>query len=137
MDAHQFLAVAEELVANARKDSTQVNVRAICRTAVGRAYYALFLLAREFVNGLGVETRSVPSIHVTLAESLQHIGVLSLMRIGETRDALRAHGGELTLTSTGDAGTVFRMTLPDQPVALPEALSALPAREPAAAVATR
>jgi uncharacterized protein (UPF0332 family) len=90
MDAHQFLAVAEELVASARNDPTQPNARAICRTAIGRAYYALFLLAREFVSGLGFETRSVPSIHVTLAESLQHSDVLSLKRIGETLDALRA-----------------------------------------------
>ena len=33
------------------------------------------------------------------------------------RDVMRAHGGEIVLLSTGDTGTVFRLTLPPVPTA--------------------
>jgi signal transduction histidine kinase len=38
------------------------------------------------------------------------------------RDALRAHGGDVTLDSTTQSGTVFALTLPDMGEDLPEAL---------------
>lgn len=90
MDAHQFLALAEDLVASVRSNPDQPNARALCRTAVGRAYYALFLLARELVSDVGIDMRSIPSVHVTLAEALQYSGVLSLTRISEALNVLRS-----------------------------------------------
>ncbi len=89
MDAHQFLAVAGDLVESVRSDPAQPNAGAMCRTAVGRAYYALFLLAREFVSDLDIETRSVPSIHALLEQALRNSGVLSLARIGNALGELR------------------------------------------------
>jgi signal transduction histidine kinase len=51
------------------------------------------------------------------------------------RDALRAHGGDIVLESTGPSGTVFRLTLPDDQAELPDAL--VPAPSPAAVDASR
>lgn len=46
------------------------------------------------------------------------------------RDALRAHGGDVVLDSTGPGGTVFRLLLPDQQAELPEPLMHPAASEP-------
>ncbi len=89
MDAHQYLALAESLAASAKADPAPSNVLALRRSAISRAYYALFLLAREFVDGLGIETRLVPSAHVTLEQALLNSGVFSLRQIANTIGFLR------------------------------------------------
>lgn len=109
MDAHQFLAVADELVASVRANPAQPNARAVCRTAVGRAYYALFLLARAFVDDLGFETRSVPSIHALLEQAQRNSGVFSLVRIANTLADLREQrtdaGYDMRNTTVETVGT--------------------------------
>lgn len=90
MDAHQYLTFAESLARSVKDDPAQPNAQATCRSAISRAYYALFLLTREFVESLGIEARRVPSSHVTLEQALQNSGVLTLERIGEAIGALRS-----------------------------------------------
>ena len=89
MDAHQFLALAESLAASAKADPAPSNVLAMRRSAISRAYYALFLVAPEFVDGLGIETRLVPSLHVTLEHGLRNSGVFSRGQIANTIGFLR------------------------------------------------
>ncbi|MCI0702824.1 MAG: hypothetical protein L0241_17220 [Planctomycetia bacterium] len=90
MDAHEYLTFAESLAKSAKDNPTLPNFRGVCRSAISRAYYALFLLAREFVDGLGIETRQIPNPHVTLEQALQNSGVFSLERIAETLGRLRS-----------------------------------------------
>jgi hypothetical protein len=78
MDAHRFLAFAESLAARARDDPSLPNFDAVCRSAISRAYYGVFLLARQFVEELGIETRRIPNPHATLEHALRNSGVLSL-----------------------------------------------------------
>jgi uncharacterized protein (UPF0332 family) len=86
MDAHGFLAVAESLAESARSDPSLPNRDAACRSAISRAYYALFLLAREFLDDLGIDARRIPNPHANLEHAFTNSGVLSLQR---TANALR------------------------------------------------
>lgn len=81
MDAHQFLSLAEALAARAEADPDQPDFEALCRTIIGRAYYGVFLLTREFLDSLGIETRRVPNPHATFENALRNSGVLTLQRI--------------------------------------------------------
>jgi hypothetical protein len=47
------------------------------------------LLVREFVDGLGIETRLVPNPHVTFEQALKNCKVLSLEKIAEAMSKLR------------------------------------------------
>lgn len=81
MDAHHFFALAESLAKDAAADPAHPNRDAICRSAISRAYYSVFLLAREFVDGLGIETRRVPNPHANIEQALRNSGNLSLHRL--------------------------------------------------------
>lgn len=81
MDAHGFLAVAESLAESTRTDPSLPNRDAICRSAISRAYYALFLLAREFLGELGIGARHIPNPHANIEHAFANSGVLSLQRI--------------------------------------------------------
>ena len=81
MDAHGFLAFAESLADSVKTDPSLPNRDAVCRSAISRAYYALFLLAREFLDELGLEVRHIPNPHANLEQALTNSGVLSLRRI--------------------------------------------------------
>lgn len=91
MDAHQYLSFAESLAKSAKDDPTQPNFRATCRSAISRAYYALFLLAKEFVDELGIETRRIPNPHATIEQALRNSDVLSLQRIANDLLSLCRH----------------------------------------------
>jgi hypothetical protein len=81
MDAHEFLALAESLADRVKADPNTPNRNAACRSAISRAYYALFLLAREFLGELGIEARHIPNPHANLEQALGNAGVMSLQRI--------------------------------------------------------
>jgi|GEM_PF-1639348 len=81
MDARQFLTLAETLASSAEADPDQPDFEALCRTIIGRAYYGTFLLAREFLDSLGLETRRVPNPHATFEQALRNSGVFTLRRI--------------------------------------------------------
>jgi uncharacterized protein (UPF0332 family) len=94
MDAHSYLAFAESLANSARDNRTLPNLDAVCRSAISRAYYAVFLLAREFVEELGIETRRIPNPHATLQQALRNSGVLSLERLANSLRNLAADRAE-------------------------------------------
>jgi uncharacterized protein (UPF0332 family) len=81
MDAHGFLAFAESLADGVKADPSLPHRDAVCRSAVSRAYYALFLLAREFLDELGLDVRRIPNPHANLEQALGNSGVLSLQRL--------------------------------------------------------
>jgi uncharacterized protein (UPF0332 family) len=81
MDAHQFLTLAESLAARAEADPDQPDFEALCRTVIGRAYYGTFLLVRELLDSLGLETRRVPNPHATFEQALRNSGVFTLRLI--------------------------------------------------------
>jgi uncharacterized protein (UPF0332 family) len=81
MDAHGFLALAESLADGVKADPALPNRDAACRSAISRAYYALFLLAREFLGELGFDARHIPNPHANLEQALGSSGVLSLQRL--------------------------------------------------------
>jgi hypothetical protein len=94
MDAHSFFALAESLASSARETPSRLNFDAVCRSAISRAYYAVFLLAREFVEELGIETRRIPNPHATLQQALRNCGVLSLERLAESLRSLAGYRAE-------------------------------------------
>lgn len=81
MDAHGFLAFAESLADGVKADPSLPNRDAACRSAISRAYYALFLLAREFLDELGVDVRHIPNPHANLEHAFANSGALSLQRL--------------------------------------------------------
>jgi uncharacterized protein (UPF0332 family) len=88
MDAHTYLAVAESLASNAQNDPTLPHFDGVCRSAISRAYYAVFLLARELIEELGIDARRIPNPHATLEQAFRNSGVLSLVRLANTLDSL-------------------------------------------------
>jgi uncharacterized protein (UPF0332 family) len=88
MVAHQFLAFAESLADSVKANPSLPNRDAICRSAISRAYYALFLLAREFLDELGVDARRIPNPHANLEQALRNSNVLSLQRLANTLGTL-------------------------------------------------
>lgn len=81
MDAHGFFAFAESLAESVKANPSQPNREAVCRSAISRAYYALFLLSRELLDELGFDLRHIPSPHSNLEQALANSGVLSLQRL--------------------------------------------------------
>jgi hypothetical protein len=94
MDAHSYLAFAESMASSARDNPSLPHFDAVCRSAISRAYYSLFLLARQFVEDLGIETRRIPNPHATLQQALRNSGVLSLDRLADSLRSLSAERAE-------------------------------------------
>jgi hypothetical protein len=88
MDAHRYLAFAESLATSAKADPTQPNHDAMCRSAISRAYYAVFLLAREFIDDLGIEIRRIPNPHANIEQALRNTGVFTLQRLANALGSL-------------------------------------------------
>jgi uncharacterized protein (UPF0332 family) len=88
MDAHGFLAFAETLANGVKSEPALSNRDAVCRSAISRAYYSLFLLAREFLGELGVDVRHIPNPHANVEQALRNSGVLSLQRIAKVLGTL-------------------------------------------------
>jgi uncharacterized protein (UPF0332 family) len=88
MDAHRYLAFAESLANGVKADPALPNRDAICRSAISRAYYALFLLAREFLGELGLDVRHIPNPHANVEQAFRNSGVLSLQRLASVLGTL-------------------------------------------------
>lgn len=84
MDAHHFFALAESLAKEAKDNPSVPHHDALCRSAISRAYYSVFLLARGFIDELGIETRRIPSPHANIEQALWNSGSLTLLRLANT-----------------------------------------------------
>jgi uncharacterized protein (UPF0332 family) len=91
MDAHLFLDYAEAVLATVEADPGHPHAPAMCRSAISRAYYARYLLARELLGSLGIDVRNRAVTHTNLPFALQNSGVLTLERLGNQLSALRGH----------------------------------------------
>ena len=90
MDAHHFFALAEMLAGTAKDEPAYPHRAAACRSAVSRAYYAAFLLARQLLDDLGFDTRRVPNPHATFEQAFSNSGVLTLQRLANALRSLCA-----------------------------------------------
>jgi len=88
MDAHHFFALAESLARSAKSTPAIANHDAVCRSAISRAYYAVFLLTREFVDELGIDARHIPNPHANIEQALRNSGSLTLDRLANTLRSL-------------------------------------------------
>jgi hypothetical protein len=88
MDAHGFLAFAESLANDVKSEPALPNRDAVCRSAISRAYYSLFLLAKGFLGELGIDVRHIPNPHANVEQALRNSGVLSLQRIARVLGTL-------------------------------------------------
>ena len=119
------------------------------RVQIGRAFTNLIRNAREAgAHVITVEARREgPATVITFADDGPGLPAVVQARLFQpfaattratgsglglaiARDVLRAHGGDVVLETTGPAGTRFRVTLPDDPGGLPEALVPAPAAMP-------
>jgi hypothetical protein len=89
MDARRNLELAQELIAGVKRDLPLTTGRGEveCRCAIGRAYYAAFLTAREFLNEIGLVLSPVASSHSIVQHALNNAGYNLL---GLVATALRA-----------------------------------------------
>jgi uncharacterized protein (UPF0332 family) len=94
MDAHSYLTFAESLANSVKDDTSLSNRDAVCRSAISRAYYAVFLLAREFIDELGIETRRIPNPHANIEHAFRNSGVLTLQRLAIALNVLASDRSE-------------------------------------------
>lgn len=84
MNPRRFLDVAERLVQGVEGGTPlSGGGEAECRTAVGRAYYAAFLVAREFLESLDIAVPNGGACHTAVQRGLNNSEIGSLVMIGE------------------------------------------------------
>jgi hypothetical protein len=83
MDARRFLDVARELVAGVNRSAplTGGAGEPECRTAIGRAYYGAFLVARRFLHEIGIRVAGTSASHTTVQFALNNADVDLLIRV--------------------------------------------------------
>jgi uncharacterized protein (UPF0332 family) len=86
MTGHDFLSLAQSLATG--------TTEAEWRSAVSRAYYAAFHVARDAFHSLGFVVPRADSAHKYLAFRLQNCGHAQLARAGRDLDALRSARNE-------------------------------------------
>jgi len=81
MNSRRFLDLARELVAGVRagKSATGGAGEPECRCAIGRAYYAAFLVAREFLNRIGIWVTPTAGGHTAVQFALNNSGAPALV----------------------------------------------------------
>ena len=84
MDARRYLELAEALVRDLtnRHVVTDALEPAARRSAISRAYYAAFLVALEFLDGIKVQVSQNPQSHVTVQHALNNSGDAALAALG-------------------------------------------------------
>src|SRR5688572_23254735 len=92
MDARQFAHLAEILVRDIRNRVllTPASDAAACRSAVSRAYYAVFHVANDFLDRIRVVVGQSPQAHVTVQHALNNSGDVTLRAVGSNLRALFA-----------------------------------------------
>ena len=81
MNARDFLSLARRLVTDPAE--------AAWRSAISRAYYAAFHVARELLEDLRFQVPRTEQAHKYLAHRLSNCGVVQVQRAGSDLDALR------------------------------------------------
>ena len=92
MDPRLFLTVAQTLVESVRPSSTAPSrpCEAECRSAAGRAYYAAFLTAHEFLFWTGVRVLKNAGCHTGVQYALNNSGHAILRQQGHHRNLVIA-----------------------------------------------
>ncbi len=90
MDPRLFLVVAETLVASVRPQPPAPGgpCEPECRTAIGRAYYAAFLTALEFLEWMGVRVTNNAQCHTGVQFALNNSGHVILAQVASTLNTL-------------------------------------------------
>src|SRR3954471_15245037 len=91
MDARRFHALAEQLVKRVQKGGPLCGglCDVDCRTAVSRAYYAAFLVAREYLESqLGFVLTEKGACHVALQKALKASKHSAVVVIGVSLSSL-------------------------------------------------
>lgn len=90
MNSRRFLDLAQELVAGVRaaKPATGGQGEPECRCAIGRAYYAAFLVARDFLNRIGIWVTPTAAGHAAVQFALNNSGIRALSLISTQLDSL-------------------------------------------------
>ncbi len=90
MNPRRHLDLARELVTGVRsgKPVTGGVGEPECRCAIGRAYYAAFLVAREFLNRIGIWVTPTSGGHTAVQYALNNSGVRALMLVSTQLDTL-------------------------------------------------
>src|SRR6188472_4525771 len=83
MDARRNLDLARELVAGVKAavPLTRGAGEPECRCAIGRAYYAAFLTARQFLRDIGIAVAHGGTAHTAVQFALNNGGVDLLVRV--------------------------------------------------------
>jgi len=76
MDPRFFLIFATDLLNRLRQNQglSTPGGRAECRSAISRAYYATFLVAVEFLNGIGISVTAKGECHTAVNHGLNNSG---------------------------------------------------------------
>lgn len=82
MNPEEFLVVAEQLAKQPSEASK--------RSAISRAYYGVFHLARELIESCGVKVARSAEGHAIVMRCLQNCGLEKLARAGSMLDSLRS-----------------------------------------------
>ncbi len=90
MDPRLFLTVAQTLVESVRPSSTAPSrpCEAECRSAAGRAYYAAFLTAHEFLFWTGVRVLKNAGCHTGVQYALNNSGHAILRQVATALNTL-------------------------------------------------
>ncbi|MBA4063779.1 MAG: hypothetical protein C0501_08715 [Isosphaera sp.] len=90
MNPRRHLELARSLVAGVRQGApaSPGAGEAECRCAIGRAYYAAFLVARDFLNRIGVWVTPTAAAHPAVRFALNNSGVAALGAVAAQLDAL-------------------------------------------------
>lgn len=81
MQGKDFLEVAKTLIRS--------KFEASLRSAISRAYYALFNSAAQFLMDLGFSIDKGPGVHGTIRDRFYHSGTEQLIDFAQTLDELR------------------------------------------------
>jgi uncharacterized protein (UPF0332 family) len=96
MKPREFVTFASKLFV------LQPDSAACCRSAISRAYYGVYHSAREFLDGLGVRTRSGISEHLYLQRLLKESQVGEAIELGQLLDNLHQSRKEADYELTND-----------------------------------
>ena len=92
MDGRRLLALAEKLVEGvaARAPLTGGDGAPECRTAISRAYYAVFLVASAYLDRVGFAVQNTPAAHLAVQYAFNNAGDAVLRKIATDLGKLHA-----------------------------------------------